>query len=70
MKLVVLFLFIRIITCFLNGPLVVIWMWSLGLSLLLTMFCIWSVFFTLKVENMFFILMTFSIWEVESVYTI
>jgi len=64
MKLAVLFLFIGMITCFLDGPLVIIWMQGLGLSPPLITFCIWLIFFASRAGNTSFILITSSIWEV------
>ena len=49
---------IRIMTCFLDGPLVVIWMWGFGLEGPLTMLLIWSIFSALIDGKVFLILMT------------
>ena len=51
-------LLIGMITCFLDSLLVVIWICSLALGLLLTMFWIWSIFFALRAGKASLILMT------------
>jgi len=58
MNLVVFLLLIRMIICFLDSPLVIIWICSLALGLPLTMFWIWSIFFVLRTEKASLILMT------------
>ena len=58
MKLEMLSLPMEMITCFLEGLFVVIWMRGLGLGLSLTMLLIWSIFFALIEGNASLILMT------------
>jgi len=53
--------FIRMMTCFLDGPLVVIWIQGLGLGPSIMMFCIWLIFFALRAGKVSFILMTSSV---------
>ena len=57
MKLEMLSLFMGMMTYFLKGSFVVIWMWGLGLRLPLTMLLIWLIFCTLMERNAFLILM-------------
>ena len=51
-------LLIRIITCFLDGPLVVICILGFGLATPLTMLFIWSIFSALRAGNALLILRT------------
>ena len=46
------------ITYFLDGLLVIIWIYSLALGMLLTMFWIWLIFFILKAGKVSLILTT------------
>jgi len=55
---VIFLLLIGMITCFLDGPLVVIWIYGLALGLPLTMFWIWLIFFVLRAGKVSLILMT------------
>jgi len=55
---VIFLLLIGMITCFLDGPLVVIWICGLALGLPLTMFWIWLIFFVLRAGKVSLILMT------------
>ena len=57
-------LLIGMITCFLDGPLVVIWILGFGLDNPLTMLLIWSIFSTLRVGNVFLILRTSAVLTV------
>lgn len=54
--------FIGTITCFLDGLLVVIWIWGLGFALPLMIFWTWSILLALKDEKISLILMTSSVW--------
>ena len=58
MNFVIFLLLIEIIVCFLDSPLVIIWIYGLVLWLPLTMFWIWSIFFTLRARKASLILMT------------
>ena len=58
MNLLMLLLLIEIMTCFLDGPLVVIWICSLGLEELETILWIWLTFWVFNVGKMSLILMT------------
>ena len=60
-KFFLLLLFIETITCFLDGPFVVILICSLGLLLLLMIFWILSILFALRNKKVSLILRTFSI---------
>ena len=61
MKALLFSLLIGIITCFLEGPLVVIWILNLGLGLPLTMLFTWSILFALRAGKASLILSTFNI---------
>jgi len=52
-------------TCFLDGPFIVIWIHSFGLELPLMMFWIWLIFLALIAENVFLILMISAVLEVS-----
>ena len=58
MNFVIFLLLIRMITYFLDGLLVIIWICSLALGMLLTMFWIWLIFFILKAGKVSLILTT------------
>ena len=58
MKALIFSLLIGMITCFLEGPLVIIWILSLGLESPLTMLLIWSIFFALRAGKASLILRT------------
>ena len=62
MNFIILSPFIGIIICFLDGPLVVIWIQGLGLGLPLMIFWTWSILLTPRDSKAFFILMTSSVW--------
>ena len=57
-------LLIGMITCFLDGPLVVIWILGFGLDNPLTMLLIWSIFSTLRVGTVFLSLRTSAVLTV------
>ena len=54
--------FIGMITCFLNGLLIVILIQDLGFSLPLMIFCTWLILLALRDGNVSLILMTSSVW--------
>ena len=58
MKALMFFLLIGMITYFLEGPLVVIWILSLGFEIPLTMLLTWSIFFALRARKVSLILRT------------
>ena len=58
MNFILFLLLIEMITCFLDSPLVIIWIRGLALELLLTMFWIWLIFFVLRAGKVSLILMT------------
>ena len=62
MNFIILSPFIRTIICFLNRPLVIIWMWGLDLGPSLIIFWTWSILLASKNRKAFFILMTSSVW--------
>ena len=61
MKLEMLLLPMGMMTYFLEGPFVVIWMQGLGLGLSLTMLLIWLIFLALMERNASLILMTLDV---------
>ena len=58
LKLLLLSLLIGTITCFLEGPWVIIWIHGLGFGLSLTMLLTWLIFFALRAGNTSLILRT------------
>ena len=58
MNLILLLLLIGVITCFLNGPFVVIWIQGFAFGILLMMLLIWLIFFVLMEGNASLILIT------------
>ena len=58
MKLLLFSLLIGTITCFLEGPLVIIWIHGLGFRLPLMILLTWSIFFALRARNASLILRT------------
>ena len=64
MKLLLFLLLIGIITCFLEGPLVVIWIRGLGFRFPLTILLIWSIFSALRVRSISLILSTSDMFTV------
>ena len=64
MKFTVLSLLIGMMTCFLDGPFIVIWMHGFGLGPPLMIFWIWLIFLASIAENVSLILMISAVIEV------